>query len=80
MKHREILELRKKIETDQILVEKNLEALKRYLTRMESNRVKDEHLNKTSYSHARELSAVVSLYEHGNKDAKKIAARILRRR
>lgn len=61
------------------IVEKNLEALKRYLTRMESNRVKDEHLNKRSYSHARELSAVVSLYEYGNEDAKKMAARILRR-
>lgn len=58
-------------------VEKNLEVLKKYLVRMESNRAKDEPLNKKTYEQARELSAVVSLYEHGNEDVKKMAARIL---
>lgn len=48
-----------------------------YLARLEENREKDEPLNKQAYDDAREMSAVVSLYKHGSKEAARNAAKTI---
>jgi len=53
--------------------------MKEYLSRLESSRRKDEPCNQKAYDQARELSALVSLAEFGNKDISKIAQKTLKK-
>ncbi|NCB75175.1 MAG: hypothetical protein EOM51_10600 [Clostridia bacterium] len=55
----------------------DLQKIKAYLTRLEKNRLKDEPQNKHAYQGARELSAIVSLAEHGNGKISKAAIKAL---
>jgi hypothetical protein len=54
-----------------------LDEAKIYLQRMESNRARDERHNKKAYEQAREISALVSIAEYGNVNAKKQALKTL---
>jgi hypothetical protein len=54
-----------------------LDEAKIYLQRMENSRAKDEQHNKAAYEQAREISALVSLAEFGNDNAKKQAIKTL---
>lgn len=54
-----------------------IQKIKDYLERLERNRKRDEPLNKNAYQGARELSAIVSLAEHGNGEIRKIATKAL---
>lgn len=51
--------------------------LESYLLTLEERREKDESLNKQSFEQAREMSAYLSLYKHGNAEAKKTAAKAI---
>jgi hypothetical protein len=55
----------------------DLQKIKAYLARLEKNRMKDEPSNKYAYQGARELSAIVSLAEHGNGKISKAAIKAL---
>lgn len=52
----------------------NAYRLESYLLRMEEHREKDESNNKTAYEQARNMSAWLSVYRHGNAESKKLAA------
>ena len=54
-----------------------LNEVKIYLQRLESNRAKDEQHNNAAYEQAREISALVSIAEYGNVNAKKQALKTL---
>ena len=56
-----------------------IDEAKAYLQRMENSRAKDEKCNKRTYEQAREISALVSVAEHGNDDMKKQAIKILKK-
>lgn len=56
-----------------------LQEAKEYLQRMEEKRAKDEKHNKRAYRDARDLSALVSIVEHGNPIVASAALQILKR-
>ena len=56
-----------------------IQQIKAYLKRVEQCRKKDEPLNKRAYQDARELSAILSLAEYGNKEISKIALKALKK-
>jgi len=55
-----------------------VETAKNYLRKMEGKRKKNEKYNQKAYKHARELSALVSLSEFGNKDVSKQAIKTIK--
>jgi hypothetical protein len=55
----------------------NAYLLEGYLERLESRRDRDEEHNKQAYAQARVLSGCLSIYRHGNKEAKKRAAKAI---
>ncbi len=55
-----------------------IEIAKNYLRNMEDKRKKNEKYNQKAYNDARELSALVSLAEFGNKDIYKQAKKAIK--
>lgn len=55
-----------------------VETAKNYLRNMESKRKINEKYNKKAYNDVRELSALVSLAEFGNKDVSKQAIKAIK--
>lgn len=51
--------------------------LESYLLRLEDRRLRDEPQNKRAYQQAREMSAWLSVYKYGNKDASRRAAAVI---
>lgn len=61
------------------LFQDKLQCLRKYLRRLEKNRVRDERWNKNAYQQARHVAAWLSLYDFGNDDARSLAESFLRK-